>query len=408
MKQPTIHKARFPGVGLFLLLFVSQGQATEPPPAPEKPKGKLKVVVLEGPPYNRGLVYGKTLKDDIQQLMKRWKENLRATYKMDPDAFIKKFYAKTDYVSAMKRWTPELLEEVRGLADGVGVDQETMLVFQFVDEYWVNGENIAAEKCSAIGVGRRGDHPAMVAQNLDIEGFNDGSQVVLHIRHQDSELESFVFASAGMVGANGMNNRGIGICANTLAQLRHGRDGLPVACIIRGVLEQKTFEAAADFLQQIKHASGQNYLIGGPDKVASFECSHGKVSRFGPAEGSDIVWHTNHPLANDDYDAKYRQYLEKNKDAAKKPSSTIARFDCLASRLGRNGSAIDKDGIKAILRSHDSPEFPVCRPLKTPSGVYTFGSMIMVLSGKPEFHVAPGPPDAVPYQVLSFDKPTLK
>jgi isopenicillin-N N-acyltransferase like protein len=395
---------RLAGVCLLLLLFVTPSRPADPP-APEKPKAHLKVIVLEGSHYDRGLVYGKTLKDEIRQLMKRWKDNLRETYKMDPEAFIKKFYAKTDYVSAMKSWTPDLLEEVKGLADGVGVDQETMLVFQFVDEYWVNGEDIAAGKCSALGVGRRGTHPAMVAQNLDIEGFNDGAQVVLHVKHQDSDLESFIFASAGMVGANGMNNHGIGICANTLAQLSHGRDGLPVACIIRGVLQQKTFEAAVDFLHQIKHASGQNYLIGGPQKVASFECSHGRVTRFGPAEGSDIVWHTNHPLANDDYDVKYRQYLEKHKDAGKKPSSTTARFDCLTTRLKQNGSTIDLESIKAILKSHDSGEFPICRPLKTQSGVYTFGSMIMVLSDKPELHIAPGPPDVVPYQTLSFHKP---
>src|SRR5262249_2790948 len=148
----------------FLVVTVAASPAREPASAPSKPKGKSTIVVLEGPPYNRGLVYGQTLKDEIQQLMARWKRNLHETYKMDADAFIKKFYAKTDYVSAMKKWTPDLLEEVRGLADGVGVDQQTMLVFQFVDEYWVNGEDIAAEHCSAIGVGRRGNRPAMVAQ----------------------------------------------------------------------------------------------------------------------------------------------------------------------------------------------------------------------------------------------------
>src|SRR5262249_52829544 len=225
--------------------------AGEPVAAKPKPQGKLKVIVLEGSPYNRGLVYGKTMKDDIRQLMKRWKDNLRESYKMDPDLFIKKFYARTDYIAAMKKWTPDLIEEVKGLADGVGVDPETMFVFQFVDEYWVNGEDIAAEKCSAMGVPRRGSRPAMVAQNLDIEGFNDGAQVVLHVKHADSNLESFVFTLAGMIGSNGMNNHGVGICANTLSQLSHGRDGLPVACIIRGVLAQKTIDAAVDFLNQV-------------------------------------------------------------------------------------------------------------------------------------------------------------
>jgi hypothetical protein len=242
----------------------------------------------------------------------------------------------------------------------------------------------------------------MVAQNLDIEGFNDGSQVILHVKQQDSDLEAFVFTTAGMIGSNGMNNHAIGICANTLAQLRHGRDGLPVACIIRGVLAQKSYEDAVDFLRKVKHASGQNYLIGGPEKVASFECSHGKLTKFGPAQGSDIVWHTNHPLANDDFDPKFLAYKEKHKQDATKPASTTVRFDCLKNRLSQDSSLVDLGAIKATLTSTDPREFPVCRPLKDRNSAYTFGSTIMVLSSKPEFHVAPGPPDLVRYRTLSF------
>ena len=392
-----------------VLLVTSQVAATEPAKAlAQKPKGKLTVITLEGSPYNRGLVYGKTIKDEFQPQLKRWRESLREAYKIDPDLFVKKFYAKTNYLEAMKRWTPDLLDEVKGLADGVGVDQETMFVFQFVDEYWVNGEDIAAEKCSALGVARRGARPAMVAQNLDIDGFNDGAQVVLHVKHADSDLESFVFTPMGMIGANGMNNHGIGICANTLAQLSHGRDGLPVACVIRGVLAQKTIEAAIDFLNQIKHASGQNYILGGPQSAYSFECSHEKVCRYEPADGHDLIWHTNHPMANDDYDSKYRDWLKKNKEKTKTPGNSETRLECVRSRLQGAGEKIDVDVIKSILASHDSPKHPVCRPLKAPSDVYTFGSTIMVLSDKPELHIAPGPPDVVPYQVLRFDQPRSK
>src|SRR6516225_2919140 len=81
-----------------IVLLAGQISVAAEPPASAKPKGQLRVVVLEGSPYNRGLVYGKTLKDDIQHLMKGWNENLRQTYKMDADTFVKKFYAKTDYV----------------------------------------------------------------------------------------------------------------------------------------------------------------------------------------------------------------------------------------------------------------------------------------------------------------------
>jgi isopenicillin-N N-acyltransferase-like protein len=387
--------------GVLLLIIVGRAAAAEPQKLPA-PAAKLRIVVLDGTPYHRGLVHGKTLKEDISALVVRWKENLTHSYKMPADAFIKKFLSHTQYVPAMKKWTPDLIEEVKGIADGAGIDFDTMLVFQWVDEYWVQGGNVAAERCSAMGVGRRGSRPAMIAQNLDIEGFNDGYQVILHIKHHDSDLESFVYTSAGMIGANGMNSHAIGICANTLAQLDNCRDGLPVACIIRGVLAQKTEEAAVRFLHEVKHASGQNYIIGGPDRAYSFECSSHKVSRFIPEGAGDLVWHTNHPLANDDYHPKYLENIRNHKNESKKPTDSEIRLECVRSRALKQAPAFDVDAIKSILKSQDPVEHPVSRPLKDKNGVFTFGSMVMVLSEKPELHVAPGPPNVVPYQVLRF------
>jgi hypothetical protein len=387
---------------LLLCIFHVSGPLFAGPVEAPKPQGKLKIIVLEGAPYSRGVHYGTAVKDEIHHYLRLWKANLQQSYKMEADAFIKKFLARTDYVSAMKKWTPDLLEEVRGIADGAGVDFGTMLVYQWVDEYWVQGESVAAEHCSGLGVGRRGARPAMIAQNLDIEGFNDGFQVILHVKHQDSDLESFVFTPAGLIGANGMNNHAVGICANTLAQLDNCRDGLPVACVIRGALAQKTTRDAIAFLEQVKHASGQNYIIGGPDLPYSFECSAHKVSRFQPSAGSDVVWHTNHPLANDDYHSWYRSFREKNKNNPKSATDSEVRLECVKNRLEKIGGTVDIEAIKSILKSRDPDNHPVCRPLKNRSAPYTFGSLIMVLSDKPELHVAPGPPDVVPYQVLRF------
>ena len=51
----------------------------------------------------------------------------------------------------MEQVTPELLDEIRGIAEGAGLDFDTMLVFEFMDEYLVHGEAIAAEHCSSLG-----------------------------------------------------------------------------------------------------------------------------------------------------------------------------------------------------------------------------------------------------------------
>src|SRR5262249_18402406 len=151
-------------------------------------------------------------------------------------AFIKKFVKQTDYLPTLKKWTPELLDEIQGIAEGAAVDFETMLVFQLIDEYWVNGPGVAGEHCTALGVSRRGDRPTIIAQNMDLEGFRDGFQAILRIKDAKAKRETLLLTHAGLIGLNGLNNRGIGICCNTLTQLANCRDGLPVACVVRGVL----------------------------------------------------------------------------------------------------------------------------------------------------------------------------
>lgn len=355
--------------------------------------------MLDGTPYNRGLVHGRTMKAEIHQVARLWKADLAASFKVDADTFIRRFVQKTDFVSAIKKWTPDLLQEVRGLADGSGIDFDTMLVLQLPDECFVSGEAIAHERCSSLGFARSGARPACVAQNMDTPLFTDGFQLVLHIKEAGRGLESFVLTQAGCIGLNGVNNHALGICCNALWQLNGCRDGLPVAFIVRGVLQQHSEKDAVSFIERIKHASGQNYVVGGPDRVYSFECSASRVRRFQPAGRADVVWHTNHPLANDDYTTAYREASKKPNAGG--PWSTEVRLNCLEERLGKRITGFDLDVVKATLSSHDSTDHPVCVP-KGKKSVFTFASTIMLLAEQPEFHVSKGPPDINEYEVLRF------
>src|SRR6187402_3588374 len=95
--------------------------------------------------------------------------------------------------------------------------------------------------------------------------------------------------------------KGIGLCLNTLMELQASEDGLPVAFIIRGVLARRNGEDAMQFFKAVKHASGQNYIIGIADSVYNFEASSNDIVRFFPKPGaSTVVYHTNHALANHD------------------------------------------------------------------------------------------------------------
>ena len=384
------------GLGALAALTFAQVSVSAPKPSAGQPaKRDLAVLELKGSGYERGLQHGRRLKADIARIVDLWKNDLRGQSALDPDVLIKRFLAETNFIPAIKKWTPDILEEVRGLADGAGQPFETMFAFQLVDEIWVFLDAKAAHHCSGLGVARGGGHPAFIAQNMDLESFRDGFQAVLHIAGDATRPEQYVFTSAGLVGVNGVNDRSVAVACNTLLQLSASTDGLPVAFVVRGVLASASGDEALKFVRGVRHASGQNYIIGAGDRVYDLEASAGKVVEFKPFPDGRLVYHTNHPLINDDL--KPWALMDELSLA-----NTKTRLAAVRDRLGSDAAAVDEDAIRAILRSKDSPRHPVCRTLRTGSSAFTFGATIMTLSGTPALDVTMGPPDTNAFVHLGF------
>ena len=74
-------------------------------------------------------------------------------------------------------------------------------------------------------------------------------------------------------------------------QLKASRSGLPVAFVIRNILSMENEEQILNFVQNVPHASGQNYIIGIRGKVYDFEASAGQVVRFDPGLANGAVYH---------------------------------------------------------------------------------------------------------------------
>ena len=98
---------------------------------------------LEGTAYQRGLAHGETLRAKIQELVRIWQAELSVGFEMDAGEVIRRLLQRTNFVDAILKWTPDLLDEVRGIADGCGLSFDTMLAFQLLDELWANGDLIA-------------------------------------------------------------------------------------------------------------------------------------------------------------------------------------------------------------------------------------------------------------------------
>lgn len=376
---------------LFIILATSFAQ-----PAPEvsssEGQGKLRVLELKGTPYERGKVHGQTLKPEIQELVKRWKADLEKKYSVPAETYIKKFLEASDFRPAIERWTPGLLDEVRGIADGAGVDFEIMYAFQLVDESWVIGPDLSFSKCTTIAANKRGLTSAFVSQTLDIPTFYHGFQTVLRIEGNDQEPEALVYTFPGFIAANGLNDRSVAVCVNAVTQMAYSVKGLPVAFVIRGILRQKTYEDAVRFIKDIEPAAPQNYMIGGGDRASSFERSAGKVMEFVPFSGAEFTYHTNHPLVNDDFNPKFTEALQTRGISLDDYKARCPRFKFLGQTFRDNAAKIDLEVLKQVYSHRDSR-------INNPS---TYGCTIMLLGEHPELHIAPGRPDEVPFEVIGF------
>jgi isopenicillin-N N-acyltransferase-like protein len=180
-------KKRVSSAGPGLYFAVSLGLAAALT-AQVQESGKLRVVELTGTPYEMGLTHGRTLKSEINELIQRWKDDLTRTTKVSADIYVRKLLGQTDFRPSIDRWTPGLLDEVRGIAEGAGVDFETMFAFQLIDETWVLSRELDFEKCTSIGAGRRTAFPAFTSQTQDIPDFYHGSPTLLRIRDRKTSL----------------------------------------------------------------------------------------------------------------------------------------------------------------------------------------------------------------------------
>lgn len=354
-------------------------------------KGNLRILQVVGSPYERGFQHGQLLKTEIHELVQIWKNDLQKTYKMNPDSFITTFVNGTNFIPAIKKFTPNLFEEVRGIADGAEIEFNTMYSFQLVDEQWVLGQKIANAGCTSFAVRKTKNNPTINAQNLDIPFFH-GYATLLHMKDPKAGLEAFILTFPGLIGTNGLNNKPVSVCVNALTQLQPAEDGLPVAFIVRGVLEQNSYLEAEAFLKKIKHAAGQNYIIADVDNMTSFECSEKVVTPVIPFEGASFTYHTNHPITNDNYVVGFLDNLQNRNIKIEDYNARCHRFNSLAQNFPDDFTVFDVDKIKEILSNRD---WSICHR-------NNFGSTIMVLTDQPEFHISPGQPDVEPFHVFKF------
>jgi hypothetical protein len=376
---------------------------------------EMKVLTVSGTPRERGLAIGESLRADIHAIVEKHEQSVAGL----PGYSVEKYFAAFDeyrnHLGAIKKWAPDLLEEVLATAEAAGIEPGRFLRFQLIDEHWAfDAYHYAPQarvhnKCTSFAVVGEQGRPTYAGQNVDIPSYIEGHQVLLHIQHPDSDLESLVYTYAGSISLMGMNNAPLGIGLNTLMQLGCRPDGLPIVFLTRKLLELTSYDEALAFLHEITHSSGTNCTVSTPGRVSAFECSPNKVVEYRPRPDGLRVCHTNHPLANDDI-ASFEELKKMNPGSnwVTGHGNTCSRLASIAARTVYRDGPVSLEHLKAALRARDDPDNPVCRDMSTDINAsliaYTAGSMIYELSEDPKLHLAAGPPSESEFLTFGFAK----
>lgn len=360
----------------------------------------IREVNFSGSGYELGLQHGKLLKTEIGEVVEKMKQNTAINLEKDAEQVLNDFHSYANFNESIKKYTPELYEEIRGIAEGSGQAFNDIMVLNLLDEFWVYINNIENHHCSGMGIPSINGSTSYIAQNLDIEKYTDGYQILMRLARTDARPEQLILTHPGLIGLNGMNETGIGACMNTLMQLKASASGLPVAFIVRRIINSTNKNDLLSFIQTVPHASGQNYIIGIKGEVYDFEASANKVVRFDPKNANGAVYHTNHPIVNDDLKPWVEKY---NPNLEDKPvsSNSFIRLLSVENRISQT-PAINDYLIKETLRSKDDLNNPVCRTINSAGTIFTFASVIMTLTGNPYMQITKGSPDETDYKKIKF------
>lgn len=160
------------------------------------------MVECRGNGRERGRAHGEALREPIRGLLERWDADVAARLGRPPQTLVSALVETTGFVAAIERHTPDLLEEVRGIADGAGIAFDRVLALNLMDEeWWFSAPAEPRDACTLIAVAPAEGRPTVLAQNMDLPELMDGAQAILRI-DDGAGGGGAVLTAAGMIGLN--------------------------------------------------------------------------------------------------------------------------------------------------------------------------------------------------------------
>ncbi|KAM5451789.1 hypothetical protein MaudCBS49596_003617 [Microsporum audouinii] len=277
--------------------------------------------------------------------------------------------AAVKFLPLLETRFPNYMQEIRGIAQGAGVDVKSILALNVRTEIAFGMSN---DGCTAFSW--TGSHESFIAQNWDWEDEQAPNLISLHITSLDP-LKPYIhmITEAGIIGKIGLNSRGVGVTLNAIQAEGVDFNRLPCHIALRYALESLSRVEVIAKLGKIGVASACHITVADRTGGTGIECSSMDIAWLNMGDSiesrPDVITHTNHYVHNHKAGLQCEMYM----------SDSVARLARLQELLAQSGPNPDPERIDEILKDEHGYPTSICRQAEGDNPTSTLFSIIMNL-----------------------------
>jgi isopenicillin-N N-acyltransferase-like protein len=306
----------------------------------------IPLVISEGDPFTRGLHLGSSEKERGMHTITAYMDIFAQATGLNHEAVLT--HAER-FTPSIAQYAPHLLEEMRGIAQGVGCDLRKIVAINARTElmYGVTKQS----ECTSIGISENAssDGHIRVAQNWDWRPTLRGS-LILWALHPEDGHDVLTLTEAGMVGKIGINSSGLAMGINLLkSDTDFAGPAVPMHIILRRVLEDAhSVEEAITLIKETDRCTSCfHMLVDRKGALAGVEATPAGQHVLRSASG--VLTHANHCVNPELFlhDSNAREFPE-----------TLDRGE--RAQLLASEQKIDESLLRSILADHATSPGSIC------------------------------------------------
>src|SRR5438105_12716256 len=297
--------------------------------------------------------------------------------------------AAAPFAAPIRDHAPFRWEELDGMASGSSIPVSRLLILQARAEVMRASKGAPSSlECTTFAVsGPRAGGATLFGQNVDLVPLVESFGVVIRQMPTDAPA-TLLYTTAGLLGHNGLNEAGVGVCANFIDDPTGWGDGLPRYLLSRLALREESAEAARRAALAPPRAASRNLLIADDrGTLLDVEALRGEAAVLHGVDG--LLVHANHLEA-----PEFKGY-ETPKE------NSLRRRERLEELLETAKAPLTVADIQGFYRDHANAPHSLCAHPFAGRNLQTVVSVIGDLTGR-ELHATKGAPCRAPYATYTL------